>query len=108
MGMKALECAVCRIQMQVAELVNVELIVRRGLLVERRRRDEGGGASSSDPFGYDAFSKMGSGHTRGLLTVCPDLEKDVAERLCKEAAAAKERRKRNVERTAAEAPPHKK
>ena len=65
--------------------------------MELRHRDRIIGAVGTGP-DDDSHLYLGTGKTRGLLAVCPELETWVAGELAKETATLKERRKAREER----------
>jgi len=95
--MRIIETALVYDQVQGAELACLELVARTAQLVELRHwgRVVGGHQGTPDE---DAFLYMGTGRTRGLLAVAPELEAYVAGELGKETVALKERRKAREER----------
>ena len=66
-------------------------------MVELKYKAKAIGATGDD-FGADDFLYMGTGPTRGMLMVCPQLEEFVAAEMSKEGAVLKERRKLTEER----------
>ena len=95
--MRILETALTFDQLQAGELASIELIARSAQLIELRHRERIIGSVGAGP-DDDAFLYLGTGKTRGLLAVCPDLESWVASELAKETATLKERRKAREER----------
>ena len=104
--MRALEFALCYDQLQAAELATMEVLVRRAQMVELKYRDRVVKLSPTGGVEDDEHLYMGTGLTRGLLMICPDLEDWVAGELQREASAAKERRKMREERGLVRPPPN--
>ena len=96
--MRAIEVSLVFDQLQGGELASLEIIARAAQLIELRHREKVVGLVGNNP-DEDAFLYLGTGRTRGLLCVCPQLEEYVASELSKETAAMKERRKAREERT---------
>jgi hypothetical protein len=104
LAMRMIELAVVYDQLNITELASFELLLRRAQLAEMRYRDKILGKHGGDEFAEDEFLYMGTGLTRGLVMVSPDLSDHITEQLHKEAAAMKERRKLKEERQASRAP----
>ena len=101
-ALRVIETALCYDQVQGSELGALELIVRKAQLIELRHKDRVLNSQSSQQQTVDDDSHLylGTGATRGMLMICPDLEKHVADELSRETAAVKERRKMREERAA--------
>ena len=89
-------------QLDMPQLASMELLLRRAQMIELEYKEKvvPRAQDAQDPF-QDVHLYMGLSQTRGMLMVCPPLEKYVGEELHKEAFAAKERRKAAEERAAA-------
>ena len=99
-AMRKIEFCLCFDQLQGGELACMELAAREAQMVELRYRDrvmQKETASVDD----DLHIYMGTGKTRGLLMISPELEEFVATELARETAARKERRKMREERALA-------
>ena len=84
-------------------MASLELVARAAQLIELRHRENIVGSFGNN-VDEDAFLYLGSGKTRGLLAVSPQLEEYVASELSKETATLKERRKAREERHGGPAP----
>ena len=100
---RVIETAVVLDQVQGAVPATFELVARAAQLIEHRHRDKIVG-SSGNSVDEDFFLYLGSGKTRGLLAVSPQLEGYVASELSKETATLKERRKAREERSGGHQP----
>ena len=90
-------------QLQGAELTCFELLARRLQMLEMKLRDKVAGSLFGGSIEEDSHICLGTGRTRGLLMIAPELKESASGVLAKETAAAKERRKLREER--ASAPP---
>ena len=95
-AMRILEISIVYDQLQAGELARLELVARAAQLVELRHRDRVCGVYAGN-VDEDAHLYVGTGRTRGLLCVSPELEAHVATELAKETATLKERRKAREE-----------
>ena len=91
--MRFLELLVCYDQCQAAELASAELIIRGAQLVELRYREKLITSKAEGKIEDDAFLYLGTGRSRGMIMLSPELELWVAGELSKESATLKERRK---------------
>ena len=70
-------------------------------MLEMKLRDKVAGSLFGGSIEEDVHFCLGTGHTRGLLMIAPELEEFASSMLAKETAAAKKRRKLREERTGA-------
>ena len=98
---RAIELGLTFDQLQGAELSCFELSARRLQMLEMKLRDKVAGSLSGGPIEEDSHIHLGTGQTRGLLMIAPELEEFASGVLAKETAAAKERRKLTEERAGA-------
>ena len=103
MIMRIVELALCYDQLQGSELASMEMLIRKAQLIELKHRDRVLAAAVGQ-VDDDAHLYLGTGQTRGLLMIDPELEEFVSAELSKEAATAKERRKMREERSLAKPP----
>ena len=88
-------------QLQGAELSFFELLARRLQMLEMKFRDKVAGSLFGSSIEEDRRIYLGTGRTRGLIMIAPELEEFASGVLAKETAAAKERRKLREERSGA-------
>ena len=88
-------------QLQGAELSCFELLARRVQRLEMKFRDKVAGFLFGRSFEEDSRVYLGTGQTRGLLMIAPELDEVASGLRAQETAAAKERRKLREERTGA-------
>ena len=96
---QAIQHAVCYDQLEVGQLVSFELPMRALQLIELKHKDrfmhnQGNG---TDPF-EDSHLYLGISQTRGLVMICPALERHVGVELKGEFKASEARRKAHEER----------
>ena len=70
-------------------------------MLERKHRDKAAGSHLEGSIEEDTHMYLGTGRTRGLLMISPELEEFASGVLSKETVAAKERRKLREERAGA-------
>lgn len=89
-------------QVQIAEVAALEIVARRAQLVELRLGEwipeQDTGTIAVGSVDSDEHLYLGTGRTRGLLMISPELEDHVSQELQRETSAAKERRKMREER----------
>lgn len=102
--MRVMELGVCYDQLQIAELASFEVLARRAQMLELRDKELITGSAFGGSVDEYLHLYLGTGRTRGLMMVSPELEEFVASELGREAAAAKERRKLREERASAQNP----
>ena len=92
-GCQVLQWAVTYDQLQVSQLAFLEILSRSLQLIELKHRDRflPSLGSGTDPF-EESHLYLGLSQTRGLLTVCPTLEKFVGTELEDEFKASESRR----------------
>ena len=100
LAMRAFEAGLCYDQLNIAELASFELLARRAQMAEWRHRDRLG-KGRQDEMLEDEYLYMGTGETRGLIMVAPQLVSHITEELHKEAQVMKEKRKMKEERALA-------
>ena len=83
-----------------SELASFELLSRKAQMAEWRHRDRILGRSKDELFD-DQFLYLGTGETRGLLMVAPELQEHINQELHREATILKEKRKVREERSLA-------
>ena len=98
---RAIELGLTFDHLQGAELSCFELLARRMQMLEMKLRDNVAGALFGSSIEKDSHIYLGTGRTRGLLMISPELEEFASRVLAKETAAAKERRKLREERSGA-------
>ena len=91
--MRMFHLAVTFDQLNVGELACFELLARRCQMAEWRHRDRLIAKQNGDELLEDEFLYMGTGETRGLLCVTPQLSQHISDELHKEATVMKEKRK---------------
>ena len=88
-------------ELQGAELSCFELLARRLQMLEMKLRDKVPRSLLGASIKEDSHIHLGTGRTRGLFMISPELEEFAPGVLAKETAAAKERRKLRQERSGA-------
>ena len=98
-GCQVLQWAVSNDQLQVSQLACLEILCRSLQLIELKHRDRflPSLGSGTGPF-EDSHIYFGLSQTRGILMVCPALEKFVGNELKDEFKASESRRKAHEER----------
>ena len=97
LAMRMLEMGLSFDQLNLSELSCFELLVRKAQMAEWRYRDRLLSTDHDDLFN-DQYLYLGTGETRGLVMVSPELQEHINSELHREAAIMKERRKVGEER----------
>ena len=105
---RAIEFGLTCDQLQGAELSCMELLVRPLQMLEMKHRDTAAGSLLVGSIGKDRDIYLGTGRTRGLLMIAPELEEVASRVLAQETSTAKERRKLREERAGVPLPGGKK